>query len=214
MKLQDLIERYITFRRTLGEHFKGSAFTLRAFSRAVGATATLAEVRPEQVTAFLNGDGPVTLAWHRRYSTLRGLYCYALSRGYVSGDPLPKVLPKRPASFVPYIYSREELRRLLAAALEAPHPRRLAEPLTLWTVLFLLYGAGLRVSEALGLDCADVDFASAILTIRDTKFFKSRLVPFGPDLRRALADYAGWRQANHPPPDPQAPSSSAAAGYA
>ncbi len=205
MNLQALIARYVAFKRALGERCETAASRLQGFSRAVGEGTHIGDVRHAQVLAFLNGDGPVTRAWHARYYALRGFYRYALSRGFVSDDPLPKVVPKEPPRFVPYIYSREELRRLLATALEPPHPKRLTEPITLWTVLFLLYGAGLRVAEALGLVCADVDLASAVLTIRNTKFFKSRLVPFGPVLGQALADYAAWRQANHPSPDPQAP---------
>jgi site-specific recombinase XerD len=204
MNVQDLIARYVAFRRALGERYETAAGRLRAFGRFVGEKTAVTDIRRQQVAAFLNGDGPVTRAWHTRYFALRGFYRYAISRGFVFDDPLPKVVPK-PPPFVPYIYSREELRRLLAAALETPAPRRQAEPITLWTVLFLLYGAGLRVGEALGLGGSDVDLASAVLTIRDTKFFKSRLVPFGPTLGQALADYAAWRQVNHPSPGPQAP---------
>jgi site-specific recombinase XerD len=205
MNLQALIERYVAFKRALGERCETAARHLRAFSRAVGEKTSVTDIRRHQVVAFLNGPAPVTRSWHARYFALRGLYRYALSRGFVSDDPLPKVVPKAPPRFVPHIYSHEELGRLLATALETPDPRRLTEPITLRTVLLLLYGAGLRVGEALGLACADVDLAAAVLTIRDTKFFKSRLVPFGPTLGQALAGYAAWRQANHPSPDPQAP---------
>jgi site-specific recombinase XerD len=205
MNLQALVERFIAFRRALGERCEGAASRLRAFSRAAGPGALVGDVGPAQVLTFLNGDGPLTSAWHSRYYPLRAFYRYALSRGFVAVDPLPAVVPKEPPKFIPHIYSREELRRLLATALEAPDSRRLAEPITLRTVLFLLYGTGLRVGEALGLARADVDLASAVLTVRDTKFFKSRLVPFGPALSQALVGYAAWRQANHPSPDPQAP---------
>ena len=52
------------------------------------------------------------------------------------------------------------------------------------------YGAGLRRGEVLDLSVADVDLANSLLTIRNTKFFKSRLVPIGPDLTKVLSDYA------------------------
>jgi site-specific recombinase XerD len=48
------------------------------------------------------------------------------------------------------------------------------------------------------LSVADVDLANSLLTIRDTKFFKSRLVPIGADLTKVLSDYARWRSATHP----------------
>src|SRR5216684_1041664 len=57
----------------------------------------------------------------------------------------------------------------------------------------LRYGAGLRFSEATGLTLADVDLSEAILTIRDTKFYKSRLVPVGPQLAVVLATYMSAR---------------------
>jgi site-specific recombinase XerD len=63
------------------------------------------------------------------------------------------------------------------------------QPLTFRTLLLVLYGAGLRPGEALRLRCCDVDLADRILAIWDTKFFKSRLVPIGTDLCKALETY-------------------------
>jgi site-specific recombinase XerD len=65
----------------------------------------------------------------------------------------------------------------------------LLEPDTVRTLLLLLYGSGLRISEALHLRTTDFDTDAAVLTIRETKFFKSRFVPVGPDLSRVLRDY-------------------------
>ena len=203
MKLQQLIDQYVAFRQALGERFTTNAGILRTFGRAVGMHVSIAEVRADQVSTFLCRGGPVTSAWHVRYSALRGLYRYAITRGYATVSPLPTVVPKRPPSFVPYIYSHEELRRLLGATEETSHPLRRAKPRTLRTILLLLYGAGLRVSEARKLACADVDLALSLITIRDTKFFKSRLVPLGPQLVQVLTDYQAWRQANHPSRSPQ-----------
>jgi site-specific recombinase XerD len=62
-------------------------------------------------------------------------------------------------------------------------------------LLLLLYGAGLRLSEALKLEHADVDVAARLLQVRHSKFFKSRLVPIGPKLAKVLADYQQQRLA-------------------
>jgi integrase len=106
--------------------------------------------------------------------------------------------PRCSGTFTPYIYSREDLRRLLEAIPSYHHfPGRL-EPPTLRAIVLLLYGAGLRRGEALRLRVADVDLTKSLLTIRDTKFFKSRLVPIGADLAQVLSDYARWRVATHP----------------
>jgi site-specific recombinase XerD len=68
-------------------------------------------------------------------------------------------------------------------------------------LLLLLYGAGLRISEALRLTLADCDLEQSLLTIRETKFYKSRLVPLGPDLSQALKLYLAARsERRHPAP--------------
>jgi len=198
MNLQQLIEQYITFRQSLGKRFVSPACTLRAFGRTIGERAEANEVRAEQVNAFLQGDGPLTRTWHFKYTALRGLYRYAISRGYAAVSPLPVNVPKRPPSFVPYIYSREELRRLLDATTITQGRRRWIEPVTLRMILLLMYGAGLRVSEAVSLDRSDVDLEQAVVTVRDSKFFKSRLVPVGSQLTQALTSYAVWRDTSRP----------------
>ena len=190
MNLQELIERYVSYRQALGERFQTNATILRAFGRAIGPRADVAAVRTEQVSAFLAGAGPITSAWHSKHNALLGFYRYATSRGYVAAAPLPAVLPKHPPPFVPYIYSLDELRRLLRATDLYQRHRSSMEPVTVRTVLLVLYGTGLRVREAINLNRADVDLDNSVLTVRQTKFYKTRLVPFGPQLCRALAGYA------------------------
>jgi len=62
------------------------------------------------------------------------------------------------------------------------------------TLLLLLYGAGLRISEAINLTLADVDLPHSLLTIRETKFYKTRLIPLGTQLTQFLSQYAILRQ--------------------
>src|SRR5256884_5226018 len=121
------------------------------------------------------------------------LYRYATSRSLVTKSPLPISVPKMPERFVPYIYTRDELRRLLDSTAVFPkYPRKL-QAHTLRAILLLLYGAGLRVSESVALTLEDVDLPSAVITIRDTKFNKTRLVPLGLELNRVMAQYAASR---------------------
>jgi integrase/recombinase XerD len=58
----------------------------------------------------------------------------------------------------------------------------------------MLFGAGLRISEALSLRMADVDLSEAVLLIRGTKFYKSRFVPIGPHLKQAMVQFAVIRR--------------------
>ena len=195
MKLAQLIAQYVAFRKNLGVSFENDARLLRSFSRTIGETADLSGVQPDRVKAFLDGCGPITRYWHRKHTALNGFYRYAVSRGYVAAVPLPTLIPKQPERFVPYIYSCEELQRLLDGTISYQKQRIQMEPHTFRTILLSLYGAALREGECLSLTLADVDLRQSLLTIRDTKFYKSRLVPLGCDLNEAMLRYARRRKA-------------------
>ena len=207
MKLAQLIAQYVTFRKSLGQDFESHERRLRTFSRFVGESVDIRSVRPRKVAAFLAGSGPITRYWHVKYGALRGFFSYAVTRGYLSVSPLPATVPKQPARFVPHIYSMDELRRLLdgTASYQKHKTRILMEPHTFRAILLLLYGAGLRVSEALSLNLADVDLEEAVIVIRDTKFYKTRLVPLGSDLNDAMTKYAKQRKRDGHPRSDNAP---------
>lgn len=195
MRLDEAIANYTAYRRAFGERFKTQTDWLKSFCRAVGGETELTDIIPEQINTFINGTGPITSTWYSRYSALAGFYRYTLSRGLAATSPLPTVKPRFSGSFVPYIYTHEELSRLLATALIYQKKYRCSlDPHTVKTMLLLLYGAGLRVSEALSLRLVDVDRGQAVLTIRDSKFFTSRLVPIGSQLNERLKQYAALQQ--------------------
>jgi integrase/recombinase XerD len=201
MNLQRLIEQYISFQRSLGSAFTGAAWSLRAFGRACGPRASVASVRVRHVEAFLGKARPVTRTWFDKLSYLRCFFRYAQSRGHITTLPLPVIMPKHPPAFVPYIYTREEIRRILQAI--ESHPRGVTlEPTTIRTMILLYYGAGLRLREATNLIRTDVDLSGSVLTIRKTKFGKTRLVPVGPELSRALVQYDDTRPKRQPADGP------------
>lgn len=189
MRLSAVIRDYLTYQRALGHRFRDEGFMLRAFCKSVGGGAVSA-LTTDQVRAYLqHGEvSPQTLA--KRHRTLRGFYRYLSTRRGIHLPAMPPAPKEGTTTFVPHIYSHEELARLLAAAPAASRRRGalLDEP-TLRTVLLLLYGAGLRLGEAIRLDVADVDLEQALLTVRQTKFYKMRLVPLGKDLTRVLIEY-------------------------
>jgi integrase/recombinase XerD len=129
-----------------------------------------------------------------------------VAQGHVLASPVPATAPKRPADFQPYIYSQDELRRLLTATDSYYRCRTQAglygPPFR--TLLLLLYGAGLRISEAVSLRLGDVDLCERLLTVRESKFYKTRLVPIGPKLTRVLEDSVR-RQRPAAPSLPSAP---------
>ena len=90
--------------------------------------------------------------------------------------PPEELLPYRYRRKLPYIYTDAEISKLISAAKKLSSPRGLRGP-TLSTLFGLLAATGMRASEPINLDCKDVDLRNGILTIHQTKFDKSRLVP-------------------------------------
>lgn len=198
MILQIVVDQYAAFRKTLGERFRTNAQVLKAFCRAIGQDTNLSDISPDKVSEFLAGKGPLTTSWHVRHNALLGFYRYATSRGLVAASPLPQVIPKRAPAFQPYIYSQAEIERLLDATASYQRHRSCIDPKMVRAVILLMYGAAVRTSEALSLSIADVDLAGSVMTVRDSKFFKSRLVPLGPKTVQVLAEYSTLRGTKEP----------------
>lgn len=193
MKLLQGVTQYIEYKQSLGMGFENEAKILRFFCRTIG-DLEIANVGTDQVREFLDGSRPVTFYWYRKYEALLGFYRYAMLRNYVGTFPLPTSSPKAAQAFRPHIYTADEINRLLRAT-DAPQPNwSKISPRTMRALLLTLYGAGLRISEALTLTIADADFQNDVLTIRESKFYKSRLIPIGRDLSGVLNDYAAQRQ--------------------
>ena len=196
MKLSVLVAQYVAYKQSMGMRFHTEARTLRSFCRAMGEIS-VAEIAPGRVQAYIAGSGPVTRFWHRKHEVLRGFYRFAMARGYAASSPLPKIIPK-PPHFMPYIFSHDELQRLLDATACCESPRSKLQPYTCRMLILLLYGAGLRISEALSLRLTNVDLTAGVLTFRASKFYKTRLVPMGPDLAGAVGQYVAQRAKAHP----------------
>ncbi|NSW87272.1 MAG: tyrosine-type recombinase/integrase [Syntrophobacteraceae bacterium] len=193
MKLAKAVDSYLTLKRSLGAVFSAEARILRSFARALG-DILLDDINREATYGFCRGTGPPTRWWERKHYTLRDFFVYLVTRGHMSSSPLPELAPRIPRSFEPYIYSREELQRLLDSTEILADNRSPLQHTTFRTLLLVLYGAGLRPSEALRLRCCDVDLDDRVLAIWDTKFFKSRLVPIGTALTVALHTYRNARK--------------------
>jgi len=193
MKHIDVIDKYIALQRSLGKRFESSGRILRRFGRKMDDIC-INDVKHQVVADFLWGTGPLSGTWRLKHSVLSGFYQFAISRGYVDSSPLPPDSPKLPPPQTPYVYSADELRRLIEATsvLHVAHSR--LQGAMYRTLLILLYSSGLRVSEALGLTLQDVDLSHQIITVRITKFFKTRLVPIGPKLTQELSVHVARRQ--------------------
>jgi len=135
--------------------------------------------------------GPKTRA--DRLSVVRGFARYRLASDPRTEVPPPGLLPTLRQRAKPYLYSEEEVRRLLTAALARPSLVSL-RPWTYACLFGLLAVTGMRVSEALNLQLSQIDWENGVLTVVKSKFGKTRLLPLHPTTVAVLADYAQRRQ--------------------
>lgn len=194
MNLSMAVDAYVESRAAVGVPLRSGRRILRQFVREVG-DPQIQDVSPAAVATFLRGKGALSATWTTKSRVLAGLFRYSIAHGHLESSPLPPFPPKLPPPQTPYVYSTEELRQLLEATsvLHANHSRMQAS--TYRTLLLLLYGAGLRISEALSLRLCDVDLDERVIQIRDTKFYKTRLVPIGQRLAEELAAHSARRKA-------------------
>jgi integrase/recombinase XerD len=188
MMLNDATTLYMQIVQASGCSGASLNEVLRHFAKFVGNERDLDSISPQEVRAFLDGNRPLNRYWHRKYSALRGLFRFALARGLLSRMPLPVTTPRVHQSFCPYVYSDADIDRLVDA-IDNLRTTSMIEPRTLRTLVLLLYATGLRLSEALQLSLADVDLQQNLLTIRETKFYKTRLVPIGTHMADILREH-------------------------
>jgi integrase/recombinase XerD len=195
-RLREAIHEYINLRRGLGfklqEAGKG-LLDFAAFMERNGAD----HITTELALAWAQRPQSVQRShWARRLSFVRGFAQHRTATDPRTQIPPPGLLPFRPKRARPYLYSTEEIQSLLRAALKMPirYDRSKLRPWTYYCLFGLLSVAGLRLGEARNLKIEDVDLEAAVLTIRGTKFGKSRLVPLHASTCQVLANYLARRR--------------------
>jgi hypothetical protein len=108
MKLLELINTYVAFKRSLGMRFATQPRVLRRFCRVLG-DIDACDVTPQAVRAFLDGDRSLTNTWFLNYRLLRGLFSFATSCGLVGRSRLQELTPSLLTAFRPHIFSTAEL---------------------------------------------------------------------------------------------------------
>ncbi len=184
------VEDYLTARRQMGFDLGIAGCQLLAFARFADEAGHCGPVTLDLAVRWArSASRPTALTMARRIEVLRPFTKY--SAQFEAGTEL---LPNRyfgPAHrrLVPHIYTEQEIAALLHAASRLT-PVGGLRPLTYHTIFGLLATTGLRVSEARLLNVEDVDCRRQLLTVRQTKFRKSRLVPLDPTVVAALDRYA------------------------
>lgn len=192
MKLSDGIEQYVMSKRASGHIFEKGESNLAAFSRYVG-DVHLSQVKTQQVLTYLNGPVTSTVTWRLKYQILFRFFDFWCSRGAMPELLMPPQRSKVRQTFVPYVYTRVELRALLQATAQNQKPIRSIDRQTLRTFILILYGTGALAGEMLSLLHGDVDLEAGQMTIRSKSFSRSREIPIGADLLDVLRKYLTWR---------------------
>jgi integrase len=195
-ELRDAVADYLMIRRALGFKLREHEWALESFVsflEQAGASTVTIELALRWATNTRGTEG-----WQAaRLSMVRGFAVYLRTINPAAQIPPTGLLLHRKRYAIPYLYSDQEIGRLLAQATALAPLRR---AMLHGTVIGLLAVTGMRISEALGLDCDDVDLDSGVLTVRKTKFGKSRQLPLHPSTVEALARYERHRAQLWPRP--------------
>jgi integrase len=195
--LATAIDDYVSFKRALGRKFDSEAYVLVAFDRYLATSCPTAST----LTAGAFAAWCLTMAHlspttrRVRMRVIRNLCLHIRRTDPGAFVPDPVTFPTPDQTSRPYIFSREEIARLLCAADDLP-PRS-TSPLRSQSyrlVVVLLYTAGLRRGEVVRLRLSDYDPHEQTLLIRASKFHKSRLVALSTDASSEMADFLTARR--------------------
>ena len=199
-RMVDLAKEYIAYRRNLGFQLASAEPLLLRFAEYADQIGHRGPLTTELAVRWARLPSKGSSGYiARRLDVVRGFAKYRVIADPRTEIPSPRLLGMTYRRRTPHIYSDAELSALLAAARRI-RPSTGLTPHTYATLFGLLSCTGLRVSESLKLNRGDIDWEQGLLTIRQTKFRKSRLVPLHTSTLRALREYGDRRDRFHPAP--------------
>ena len=199
--LGEHVREYLSLKRSVGLEYRRqecALVSLDAFLRANGPSS-ISAIKEQTISVWESAMTCGALARRARVQTVKVFFDHLVGLGIVRHNPCALIEWRRGTSknraFHPYIYEQQEIASLIAAARDLPpnHLFRLRRE-TCSTLIALLYALGLRLGEARRLQIGDLDLEQRLLFIRQTKFHKSRTVPFGPRVGRCLQAYLRARR--------------------
>lgn len=200
ISLKKRIDDYLSERRRLGFELRSLDTFLAGFADYVTKRHHRGALTVELMTDWVRlGKGGLGSpgTWARRLEKLRVFIHYLKQLEPDTEVPDESIFGTVPGRVAPHIYREEEIVELLAAA-RLLGPRGSLRPATFETLFGLMASSGLRISEAIHLRDVDVDLKRGMLTVRQTKFAKSRQLPLHPSTVEAMARYRRQR-ARHVP---------------
>lgn len=194
--LRQAVDEYLSMRRGLGFKLQSAGKGLHDFVTFMKQNHAAYVTQSLALTWAQLPANAQPAAWAQRLSFVRGFALYRSATDPRTEVPVPALLPFQPKRARPYLYTDDEIRCLLRAALDMPCQlqRNELKRFTYYCLFGLLSVSGMRLGEARNLELQDVDLKAAVLTIRGAKFGKSRFVPLHATTCKVLAAYIARRQ--------------------
>jgi integrase len=194
-----LAKDYLNYRRQLGVELLREGSLLLNFARFADRTRHTGPLTQDLAESWACASRASQINRARRLAIVRRFAQYR--RQFDSDIQIPQrgLLGRTTRRLTPHIYSAEEIERLLAATAELTSKNGLRSA-TYEAFFGLIAATGLRLSEAIHLKRSDVDLAEGILTVRHTKYAKTRVVPLHPSATQALRRYTHCRDQKIPAP--------------
>jgi site-specific recombinase XerD len=185
--------QFLAFKRAMGMSYRRAEFVLNAFVRFVREQygerpASLEQAVTRWVTRI---EGRKALTVSCEFGTVRQLCLFRRRRDPRAFVPEHAMAPVKVSVFVPYIFSREEVLALLAAATR--HEGGRIWGVMLRALILVLYCTGMRLGEATRLRIDDVNLRGAVLTVQRSKG-RSRILAIRDDLVAELRQYLRHRE--------------------
>jgi site-specific recombinase XerD len=189
----EAIQCYVDYKRALKRRFFTEEKTLHLLDRFLHERAVerVDSIDPDLIAEFLASRPRARpRSYNHLLGVVRGFFAWMVVQEHLTRSPVRATPRRATVRRIPFLFTPDQARGLLDAAASLPdHNRASCRGATYRTIFSLLYGLGLRVGEVSRLCCKDVDLDRRLLVIRETKFSKSRLVPFGPRVAEMLAQY-------------------------
>lgn len=198
----DGIQAFLAHKRALGRQYRAEESALRLLDRflAEHCITAIADVTPKVIDDFLmSRPRPAPRSYNHLYGTLVRFFDWMIRHERLQHSPV-RSKPRRGTRVrLPFLLDSAAARRLFDVAGQLPDNGFTAcRGSSFRTIFTLLYGLGLRVGEVARLRVRDVDGTRRVLHIRDTKFAKSRLVPYGPRIHALLTAHLARRAQQQP----------------
>ena len=188
------VDEYLRLRRTLGFRLRNDGRRLPQFAGYLEQHGA-ATVTAAHAIAWAQPQGVRPVTWGQRLTAVRGFAAWLRAIDPATEVPPKGVFPrpgKRPA---PFIFSDDDITRLITACGSLRPASRAAT----YTALFgLVAVTGVRIGEALAIPAGGIDLDAGLLTVAPAKSRRERILPLHPTTVAALADYAAIRSRSHP----------------